>query len=78
MGISPEHTELDDLIQQIYERKNESEANYHQQSSEKAKQINKENEVAEDMQSKPLKRLSKILKREVGVMDIASSCSSHN
>ena len=29
-GISPEHTELDDLLQENYERKKESEANYHQ------------------------------------------------
>ena len=36
--ISPEHTELDDLLQDIYERKKESEANYHQQSSEMTKQ----------------------------------------
>ena len=48
-GISPEHTELDYLLQEIYERQKESEANYHQQSSEKANQINKEKEAAEDM-----------------------------
>ena len=48
-GISPEHTELDYLLQEVYERQKESEANYHQQSSEKANQINKEKEAAEDM-----------------------------
>ena len=48
-GISPEHTEFGDLLQEIYKRKKESEANYHQQSSKKAKQINKVKEAAEDM-----------------------------
>ena len=57
---SPEHTEFDDLLQEIYERKKESEANYHQQSSEKAKQINKvaAYEPAEDMRTKSLEKLS--------------------
>ena len=75
-GISPEHTELDDLLQEIYERKKQSEANYHQQSSEKAKQINKEKEAAEDMRTKSLERISKTRKREA--QDSASSCSLHN
>ena len=44
-GKCPEHTELDDLLQEIYERKKESEANYHQQSSEKTKQKYKEKEA---------------------------------
>ena len=48
-GISPEHTEFGDLLQEIYKRKKESEANYHQQSSKKAKQRNKVKEAAEDM-----------------------------
>ena len=74
--ISPEHTELDDLLQDIYERKKDSEANYHQQSSEMAKQINKKKEVAEDMRSKSLERLFKTRKREA--QDRALSCSSHN
>ena len=56
-GIGLEHTELDDLLQEIYERKKESEGNYHQQSSEKAKQIKKESEPAEDMQTKYLEKL---------------------
>ena len=50
--ISPEHTELDDLLQDIYEWKKESEVTYHQQSSKMAKQINKKKEAAEDMRSK--------------------------
>ena len=65
-GINPGHTELDDLLQ-IYERKKESETNYHQQSSEKLKQINKEKEAAEDMRTKSLERLSEVelkLRRE--------------
>ena len=57
--ISPEHTELDDLLQDIYERKKGIQTNYHQQSPEKAKKINKEKEAAEDMQTKSLERLSK-------------------
>ena len=75
-GISPEHAELDDLLQDIYERQKESEANYHQQSSEKANQINKEKKAAEDMRTKSLERLSETRKREA--QDSASSCSSHN
>ena len=57
-AISPGHTEHDNLLQEIYERKKESEANYHQQSSENAKQINKEKEAASDMQTRSLERLS--------------------
>ena len=72
-GISPEHTELDYLLQEVYERQKESEANYHQQSSEKANQINKEKEAAEDMRTKSLQRLSETRKREA--QDSASSCS---
>ena len=44
-GKSPEHTELDDLLQEIYERKKESEANHHQQQSQKTKQKYKEKEA---------------------------------
>ena len=75
-GISPEHAELDNLLQEIYERKKESEANYYQQSSEKAKQMNKEKEAAEDMGTKSLERLSETRKREA--QDSTSSYSSHN
>ena len=75
-GIIPEHTELDYLLQEIYERQKESEANYHQQSSEKANQINKEKEAAEDMRTKSLQRLSETRKKEA--QDSALSCSSHN
>ena len=75
-GIGLEHTELDDLPQEIYERKKESESNYHQQSSEKTKQIKKENEPEEDMQTKSLEKLSETRKREA--QDSASSCHSHN
>ena len=75
-GISPEHTELDDLLQEICERKKECEANYHQQSSEKANQIYKEKEAAEDIQTKSLERLSETPKEEF--QDSVSSCSSHN
>ena len=63
-GISPEHTERDYFRQEIYERQKESEASYHQQSSEKANQINKEKEAAEDMRTKSLQRLSETCKRE--------------
>ena len=72
-GISPEHSELDYLLQEIYERQKESEANYHQQSSEKPNQINKEKEAAEDIRTKSLQRLSETRKREA--QDSASSCS---
>ena len=72
-GIGPGHTEHDNLLQEIYERKKESEANYHQQSSENAKQINKEKEAASDMRTRSLERLSETRKRET--QDSASSCS---
>ena len=72
-GISPGHTELHDLLQEVYEWKKESEANYHQQSSEIAKQIKKEKE---DIKTKSLERLSETRKREAE--DQAWSCSSHN
>ena len=72
-GISPEHSELGYLLQEIYERQKESEANYHQQSSEKPNQINKEKEAAEDIRTKSLQRLSETRKREA--QDSASSCS---
>ena len=75
-GISPKHTELDDLLQEICERKKESEATYHKQSSEKANQIYKEKEAAEDTRTKSLERLSETPKREA--QDTVSSCSSHN
>ena len=75
-GISPKHTELDDLLQEICERKKESEATYHKQSSEKANQICKEKEAAEDTRTKSLERLSETPKREA--QDTVSSCSSHN
>ena len=48
-GIGLEHTKFDDLLQEIYEQKKESEGNYHQQLSEKAKKIKKESKSAEDM-----------------------------
>ena len=47
--ISPEHTELVDLLQMTHGRRKDNESTYYQQSSEKAKQINKEKEAAEDM-----------------------------
>ena len=72
-GIGPGHTEHDNLLQEIYERKKESEANYHQQTSENAKQINKEKEAASDMRTRSLERLSETRKRET--QDSASSCS---
>ena len=75
-GISPKHTELDDLLQEICERKKESEATYHKQSSEKANQIYKKKEAAEDTRTKSLERLSETPKREA--QDTVSSCSSHN
>ena len=75
-GINPEYIELDDLLEEIYERKKEREANYHQSSSEKAKQINKEKKAAGDMGTKSLERLYKPPKREA--QDSASCCSSHN
>ena len=75
-GISPEHTELYDLLQEICERKKESEATYHQQSSEKANQIYKEKEAAEDTRTKSLETLSETPKR--AAQDSVSSCSSHN
>ena len=75
-GISPKHTELDDLLQEICERKKESEATYHKQSSEKANQIYKKKEAAEDTRTKSLERLSETPKRKA--QDTVSSCSSHN
>ena len=66
-GISPEHRELDYLPQEIYERKKESEGNYHQQSLKKEKQINKVKKAAEDMQTKSLERLSKTRKRKLRI-----------
>ena len=67
-GIGLEHTELDDLLQEIYERKKKSEGNYHQQSSEKAKQIKKESEPAEDMQTKYLENFSKLAKGKLRIV----------
>ena len=72
-GIGPGHTEHDNILQEIYERKKESEANYHQQTSENAKQINQEKEAASDMRTRSLERLSETRKRET--QDSASSCS---
>ena len=76
LGISPEHTELYDLLQEICQRKKESEATYHQQSSEKANQTYKEKDAAEDTRTKSLERLSETPKREA--QNSVSSCSSHN
>ena len=63
-GISPEHTELDDLLQEIYERKRESEANHSQETAEKNKKNDKEKQAAEDMRRKFLERLSETRKRD--------------
>ena len=57
--ISPEHTELDDLLQKIYKQKKESEGNYYQHSPEKEQQINSAKEAAEDMLTKGFVKLAK-------------------
>ena len=57
--ISPEHTELDDLLQKIYKQKKESEGNYYQHSPEKEQQINSAKEAAEDMLTKDFVKLAK-------------------
>ena len=56
---SPEHTELDDLLQKIYEQKKESKGNYYQHSPEKEQQINSAKEAAEDMLTKGFVKLAK-------------------
>ena len=46
-GIGPEHRELDDLLQDICERKQEAEATYAEKNLEKAKKIEEERDTAE-------------------------------
>ena len=59
----------------IHGWKKDNEATYYQQSSKKAKQINKEKEAADDIRTKSLERLSKTRKKET--QGSASSCSSY-
>ena len=46
-GISPEHRELDDLLQDICVRKQEAEASYAEKKLEKTKKIEEEKGAAE-------------------------------
>lgn len=48
-GISPEHRELDDLLQDICERQQEAEASYAEKKLEKTKKIEEEKGAAEKM-----------------------------
>ena len=75
-GIDPEHTELDDLLEEIYERKKESEINHNQQSAEKTKKIEEEKEAAEDIRQRSVERLSETRKREAH--NNPAGCSSSN
>ena len=49
-GISPEHRELDDLLQDICERKEEAEASYAEKKLEKTKKIEEEKDAVEIME----------------------------
>ena len=63
-GISPDHRELDDLLQDICERKQESEATYAEKNLEKAKKIEEERDAAEKIRRTSMGRLSETRKRE--------------
>ena len=49
-GISPEHRELDDLLQDICVRKQEAEASYAEKKLEKTKKIEEEKDAVEKME----------------------------
>ena len=59
-GISPEHSELDDLLQEIIDRKTECEKNYTEKASKK---IDDEKAAAEDVRKRSMERLSETRKR---------------
>ena len=63
-GISPEHRELDDLLQDICERKQEAEATYAEKNLEKAKKIEEERDTAEKIRRTSMERLSETQKGE--------------
>ena len=63
-GISPEHRELDDLLQDMCERKQEAEATYTEKNLEKTKKIEEKRDAAEKIRHTSMKRLSETRKRE--------------
>ena len=62
-GINPEYSELDDLLNDINERKHEGELREKQNSEEKIKRVDKERAEAEQVRRISMKRLSETKKR---------------
>ena len=58
-GTSPEHRELDDLLQDICVRKQEAEASYAEKKLEKTKKIEEEKDAAEKIRRTSTGRLKK-------------------
>ena len=59
-GISSEHRELDDLLQDTCERKPEVEATYAEKNLEKAKNFEEERDASEKIRRTSMERLSEI------------------
>ena len=57
-GINPEYSELDDLLNDINERKHEGEIRENQNSEEKNKKVDKERAEAEQVRRMSMERLS--------------------
>ena len=62
-GINPEYSELDDLLNDINERKHEGEIRENQNSEEKNKKVDKERAEAEQVRRMSMERLSETKKR---------------
>ena len=62
-GINPEYSELDDLLNDINERKHEGEICENQNSEEKNKKVDKERAEAEQVRRMSMERLSETKKR---------------
>ena len=63
-GINPEHTELDDLLQDIYDRKRDAELIHTANSSEKCKKLEEEKKEAENIRSVSRDIIWKLKKRQ--------------
>ena len=61
-GINPEYSELDDLLNDINERKHEGEIRENQNSEEKNKKVDKERAEAEQVRRMSMERLSETKK----------------
>ena len=62
-GINPEYSELDDLLNDINERKHEGEIRENKNSEEKNKKVDKERAEAEQVRRMSMERLSETKKR---------------